>query len=334
MQPSPQLHDATVHDLRHRKNLLAFSGGGDSTALFFTLLSYNIPFDIAHVNYKTRPQSDEEEAYANRLATQYSKRLFALTCTLDSSNFEHEARCARYSFFESIINEHHYDTLLTAHHLNDKLEWFLMQLTKGAGLVEMLGMSEYEQRLSYTLVRPFLHISKEALKHYLQEKEICYFEDESNASKTYLRNRFRHEIANPLLEMYTQGIRHSFEYLEKDKKRLFSPQERHIKECFILQRSNDDLLNIRHIDRILKVLGILPSKAQREEILRTKECVVGGKIAVCFSTKQIYIAPYVHETMTKLFKEACRKENIPHKIRPYLFSAGIQPSALRLDRIL
>ena len=61
------LHEATLSYLKTRKNLLAFSGGGDSTALFFLLLEQGIPFDIVLVNYQTRPQSDEEEAYAKTL---------------------------------------------------------------------------------------------------------------------------------------------------------------------------------------------------------------------------------------------------------------------------
>lgn len=329
MQPLPLLHEETLCLLRASRNLLAFSGGGDSTALLFLLLSHNIPFDIALVNYKTRVQSDEEEAYASSLAKHYSKRLFTFTCKLSSENFEHNARLKRYAFFEEIIKIHAYDTLLSAHHLGDKLEWFLMQLCKGAGLVEMLGMQEIEVRQEYTLVRPLLHLSKPVLLAYLHAQKIAYFTDESNASCEHLRNHFRHHYATPLLEAYESGIAKSFSYLKEDSKRLLPLHAKRFDDLFVLPNTKDALISIRHIDKILKQLGILMSAAQRKEILRIRHGVVGGKVAVCIEEETIYIAPYSTITMDKIFKETCRKCKIPSKIRPYLFTQKIDPNALR-----
>ena len=329
LQPLPLLHKATLEQLRHTKNLLAFSGGGDSTALFFLLLEQNIPFDIAHVNYQTREQSNEEEAYARALADTHSKELFTFTCQLEDHNFEHHARKERYAFFEHIIQINDYYTLLTAHHLGDQLEWFLMQLSRGAGLVELLGMQEIEEREHYSMIRPLLHISKKTLQAYLKEQKIIYFNDESNDALKHTRNQFRHHYANPLIEAYEEGIAKSFAYLQEDKKRLLPECSTRINDLFIISRSNDDLINIRQIDKALKRLGILLSKAQRDEILRTKACVVGGKFAICFEKERIFIAPYHTENMDKHFKERCRKESIPSKIRPYLYVSKIDPNALR-----
>jgi tRNA(Ile)-lysidine synthase len=328
------LHDETLAFLRSRKNLLAYSGGGDSTALFFLLQEAGIPFDIALVNYKTRDQSDAEEAYAKTLATRFNKNYFIFTCQLSTSNFEHYARQTRYRFFETLATFYGYETLITAHHLGDRLEWFLMQLSKGAGLVEMLGMKEREERDSFTLVRPLLHLSKEALKNVVNTHNIAYFEDESNDDKTLLRNRFRHDFATPLLEEFAQGIANSFDYLDEDAKRLLPSSTIRTKDLFLLRQSDDDLLNIRQIDKAVKSLGKLLSHKEREEILRTKDCVVAGKIAVVFDETSIWVAPFLHMVMPKHFKEACRKERIPNKIRPYLFTCGLHPSQLRLDRTL
>ena len=334
MPPSPMLHEATLSYLKTRKNLLAFSGGGDSTALFFLLLEHNIPFDIAHVNYQTRPQSDDEEAYAKTLAHTHQKQIFVFTCKLEASNFEHEARLMRYDFFERVIREKNYNTLLSAHHLNDTLEWFLMQLCKGAGLVELLGMSEYEEKKDYTLLRPLLHVKKADLLSYLSKLSIPHFEDESNTDIHYLRNRFRHAISNPLIDMYAEGISKSFSFLEADKSLLIHRAYQCVEDLCLIERKEDDLLNIRAIDHTLKRLGTVLSTSQRDEILKTKECVVGGKFAVCFTPKTIFIAPYVTLTMPKVFKEACRKARIPSKIRPYMYRFSIAPDALNLDHTL
>ena len=334
MQPSPLLHEATLSHLRHSHNLLAFSGGGDSTALFFLLHEKGIAFDVALVNYQTRMQSDAEEAYAKELATRYNKKIYTLTCKLEEDNFEHHARQKRYAFFESLIEQHGYQTLLSAHHLNDKLEWFLMQMSKGAGLVEMLGMPESEQREGYTLIRPLLHVSKEALLAYLKDRSIHFFEDASNADETHRRNFFRHQYASPLIRAYEEGFIKSFAYLEADATRLLPHKPKRIQKLFILPCDTDDIRNIRSIDKVLKRLGLLASKAQRDEILRSRNCVVGGKMAVCFEKDRIFIAPFVRCVMDKPFKELCRLERIPAKIRPYMYTAGIMPSALRLDHTL
>ena len=129
--------------IKESKNLLAFSAGIDSTALFFLLLEQNIDFDITIVNYNIREESKEELQYAKDLALKYKKKIFYKEVHLESkSNFEKIARDIRYDFFKQIIKENLYNTLLTGHQLNDKLEWFLMQLTKGAGLVELIAFKD------------------------------------------------------------------------------------------------------------------------------------------------------------------------------------------------
>ena len=63
-------------EISTKKNLLAFSAGIDSSALFFLLIENNIPFDIAIVNYNMRNQSKDEVIYAKQLATKYKKQIF------------------------------------------------------------------------------------------------------------------------------------------------------------------------------------------------------------------------------------------------------------------
>ena len=145
------------------KPLLAFSAGGDSTALFFLLLHNKVNFDIAIVHYGLRDQADEELEYALALAKEHTLKCHVLKVEEITQNFEYEARKIRYDFFETLIKEHQYTHLLTAHHLQDRLEWMLMQLCKGAGAAELLGMKEKETRQNYTLVRPLLEHTKEEI---------------------------------------------------------------------------------------------------------------------------------------------------------------------------
>ena len=210
--------------IRNQKNLLAFSAGVDSTALFFLLLKQNISFDIAIVDYNLRIQSKDEISYAKELAIKYNKKIFIKNVKLENnSNFEKTARDIRYKFFEEIILENLYENLITAHQLNDKLEWFMMQLSKGAGLVELIGFNEFEQKENYKIYKPLLNITKDELEIYLKENNHKYFIDNSNFDEKYKRNYFRHNFANKFLEEVSNGVKKSFEYLQNDLNSLNIP---------------------------------------------------------------------------------------------------------------
>ena len=199
-----------------KQNLLAFSAGVDSTALFYLLVEQNIPFDIAIVDYHQRVQSKDEVIYATQLAHKYNKKCFISDYPMNKKFNEKEARDFRYNFFDAIMVENNYEALITAHQLNDKLEWFLMQFTKGAGLSELLGMEKITQKNGYMIMKPLLESSKQMLKEYLISNNYKFFEDETNNDEKYKRNYFRHNFSNQLLEEFQNGIVNSFRYLEKD----------------------------------------------------------------------------------------------------------------------
>ena len=297
------------------ENLLAFSAGVDSSALFFWLLKKNIPFDIAIVNYHTRETSDKEVEYAKELAEKYNKKIYVKDCILEKFS-EKEARKCRYEFFEEIIRLHGYKTLILAHQLNDRFEWFLMQLSKGAGLKELIGMEEFEKRDFYTIWRPFAFTTREEIEEFLKNENIKYFVDESNFDLKYKRNFFRHKFSNEFIKLFKDGVKKSFKYLEEDKKLLIDEEWKKIKELYIFEKKSPQL-DIKKADLILKRLGILPTKAQKDEILKTDfNCVIQGKIAIDSNEKEIFIAPYVKIPLKN--KEFFRINKIPPKVRGYI----------------
>lgn len=312
--------------IRNQKNLLAFSAGVDSTALFFLLLKQNISFDIAIVDYNLRIQSKDEISYAKELAIKYNKKIFIKNIKLENnSNFEKTARDIRYKFFEEIIFENSYENLITAHQLNDKLEWFFMQLSKGAGLVELIGFNEFEQKENYKIYKPLLNITKDELEIYLKENNHKYFIDYSNFDEKYKRNYFRHNFANKFLEEFSNGVKKSFEYLQNDLNSLniqINPIKK-IEELEIFTNQKDDNLNIRTIDLSLKKRGFLLSSSQRDEILKQKEITICHKINISIKEDYIWIVPSSTTTMDKKFKENCRLLKIPQNIRAYLFLKNI-----------
>ena len=316
-------------NLQNSKNLLAFSAGVDSSALFFLLLEHNIAFDIALVNYHLRENADKEELHAIELAKKYNLRCYTAHAPFFENNFEKNARDFRYNFFDKIMSEDSYDNIVTAHQLNDQLEWFLMRLTKGAGTTELLGLEPISKRKQYTMIRPLLQHSKKELLDYLELNNFPYFIDKSNFEEKYERNRFRKDFSDKLLAEHQEGIKRSFKYLREDKKNLFSGYKEvfHYKEMYVLSYQ-EDVLIIRLVDKYLKILGYLLSGNQRKELQKASSIVVGGLWAVEIRDNAIYIAPYLTISMPKKFKEACRKVKLPSKIRAYLYQEQLNPKEL------
>ena len=301
-------------------NLLAFSAGIDSTALFFLMMEEEILFDIAIVDYNQRLQSKDEVIYATQLAHKYNKKCFVSSYPVHNKFNEKDAREYRYDFFKKIINKHNYNSLITAHQLNDNLEWFLMQFTKGAGLTELIGMQEYTVQDNYQIIKPLLKCSKKSLQKYLDDRGKKYFIDESNYDEKYKRNFFRHNFSDKLLEEFEAGILKSFNYLNIDNESLFKNiKEVKINELSMYEYKNDINIAIRIIDKNLKERGILISNGTREEIKNHKEVVVSHKIAIALTNDKIYIAPVTTQKMNKKFKEKCRINKIPKNIRAYIF---------------
>ncbi|EDZ63159.1 tRNA(Ile)-lysidine synthetase [Sulfurimonas gotlandica GD1] len=318
------LEISSLELLKNKKNLLAFSGGADSTALFFLLLKQNIKFDIAIVNYNERVQSIKEVEYAKELASKYNLECHTLVSPKISKNFESKAREIRYDFFEKLISEYGYDNLLTAHHLGDRFEWMLMQFCKGAGCAEIAGMQKVQQREFYTLVRPLLHLDKQELYEYLGRDNIKYFEDETNLNETIKRNSFRHNYSAPLLDKYLSGIKKSFDYLDDDRETLIPEVEiRHIDDLSYFKSMQKQRADIFIIDKILKSKLYMLSANERELLKDEKSLVVGRKFLVSKNKGFIFIVPYSKDdaeiNMSHEFKEECRILKIEPKIRPYLY---------------
>ena len=317
--------------LKGKKNLLAFSAGVDSSALFFILLEHNIPFDIALVNYGLREESQLEESYAKDLALKYDLELYLIEAPKWSSNFEANAREFRYKFFEKIVDMEGYNSLITAHQLNDQLEWFLMRLTKGAGVSELIGLESSSLRYTsrgreYTTIRPLLDISKDELIEYLDTNHHKYFIDKSNFEDRYERNRFRKDFTNRLLKEYKNGIGRSFKYLKRDRDTLLKGIKTIFKYKKLVIISIDSIeLKAKGADMALKELGYLLSSKQRDEITKSNSIVIGGEWAVVYQDNRLYISPFLNISMPKKYKELCRVSSVPIKIRPYLYTTSLKP---------
>jgi len=277
MKTDKKIFLPSLFSLENKKLLLAFSGGIDSSALFYMLIDNGLKPDLAIVDYGIREQSKDELAYAKELALEYNCICHAVKAPGFDSHFEANARAFRYDFFEKLIKEYGYHVLLTAHQLNDQLEWLLMRLTKGAGVCELIGLHSVTQRSNYTIVRPLLEYSKNELQDYLDNNKYRYFIDESNNDESYERNYFRKYYSNSLISKYKDGIKRSFKYLKDD---IFIIEDRFetvfaYKELRVI-KIYDTRLRVKAADIALKGLGYLLSSSQEKERGHKQQ---GGKTA-------------------------------------------------------
>ena len=182
-----------------------------------------------------------------------------------------------------------------------------------------------EENEFYTSFKPLLNISKNELENYLKENNIKYFVDKSNYDERYRRNYFRHNFSDRLLNEYQEGIKNSFEYLEKDIESLNITNKPiyKISQLEIFDNLSDENLNIRLIDLSLKKRGLLLSQAQRKEILRQKEITISDKVCISIESEFIWISPKSTFVMDKKFKEKCRVKKIPKNIRAYIKEVNI-----------
>ena len=307
--------------LESTKNLLGFSAQIDSTCLFYILLHLEINFDIAIIDYQTRGDSKQEIAYAKNLAKKYNKKIFTTKSPRFDNNFEANARTFRIDFFKNIINSHNYKNLILANHLNDRLEWFLMQFIKGGALHSLLGFDAVSKLESFNIIRPFFNTSKKQILDFLQTNNIKYFVDKSNDDEMYLRNYFRKNFSNTLIERYENGIKKSLNLLKDEYKILYGATKIYnLNNTIYFFAKKENYINLHNIDICAKKLGYVISSKQRDEIIKCNySCVIASKIIIDNNSCNIYVAKndikYKH---SKKIRESFRIKGIPPKIRPLI----------------
>ncbi|HMI07486.1 MAG TPA: tRNA lysidine(34) synthetase TilS [Flavobacterium sp.] len=187
-----------------KKLLLAVSGGIDSMVMVDLFLKCNYEIALAHCNFQLRGiESFEDQQFVEAFAeknkipvftTQFDTRAFAEDYKIST---QVAARELRYNWFYELLETENYDYILTAHHADDNLETFLINLSRGTGIEGLTGIPKQNEKV----IRPLLNFSREKIEAYAKENQIEWHEDSSNASDKYLRNKIRHDLVPVLKEL-------------------------------------------------------------------------------------------------------------------------------------
>ena len=189
---------------RDDKLILGISGGADSVCLMHILLALGCSFELAHCNFNLRgEESDADEDFVKELAKKYQLKIHVKqfdTLSYASENkisAQMAARDLRYAWFDKLLINSSAKYLAIAHHANDDVETFFINLVRGSGLKGFLGIKEKNN----AIVRPLLEVSRLEIEHFLQVRGLFFRDDSSNISVKYLRNKIRHELMPLLSEM-------------------------------------------------------------------------------------------------------------------------------------
>lgn len=204
------------------KIILACSTGPDSMYLLYQILEtpYKDNLVVCYFNHKLRLEADEEEKFIEDL---WKKLWFqveiwyadikAIQEKIPSKSIEELAREKRYAFFNAILNIYNSKHILTAHHLDDKIETFMFNLLRWSKITGLINMTEK----SWTILRPILNITKSEILDYLEKNNLKYFVDKSNFDTEITRNYLRHEIIPKLWKInsnFKENISNFMNYLE------------------------------------------------------------------------------------------------------------------------
>ncbi len=212
--------------------LLAISGGADSVCMLDLFVKAGFKVAIAHVNFHLRgEESNRDEAFVRQLAKKYSVDIFVKSFDTKSYaadnhiSIEMAARDLRYAEFERLMDNHGFNSTAVAHHIDDAVETFMLNLLRGTGISGLTGMHEKNGRI----IRPMLCFTRQEIEDYIKNNDLEYVTDVTNFETEFSRNKIRNCVV-PYFEQINPSFRNSFadtfKYMRQVKDIYFEEIER------------------------------------------------------------------------------------------------------------
>lgn len=193
----------------NQKVLLTVSGGIDSMVMADLFIKSGVLAGFAHCNFGLRGvESNYDEEFVRTAAEKYNYPIYIKKMDVDSYVSQHgesvqvAARELRYRWFEELMQNTDFELYATAHHFDDQVETFFINLMRGTGIKGLTGIPAKNGRC----IRPLLFAERHEIETYAKLEGIAYREDSSNLKNDYLRNRIRHFVV-PALEKASPGFK-------------------------------------------------------------------------------------------------------------------------------
>ena len=234
-------------DIPSKRFLLAVSGGADSAVLSHLFRVLGFEFQIAHVNYHFRGEDSNLDQkivqdFCKKNNIKFHLKDISEEEKTEMKSLQNWAREMRYNFFFNLLKKENLDFIVTAHHLNDELETFIINLSRGSGIKGLSGIPKNENRI----LRPFLTFSKSEIYAFAEENNIDFREDKSNQKDDYLRNKIRNKIVPKITEIFPNFLEQfgeSIGYLATVNQFFQEEIQKTFDEIFIDGNESDFILN-------------------------------------------------------------------------------------------
>ena len=209
------------------KVLLAVSGGIDSMVMLYLFEKSGFDYGIVHCNFQLRgAESDRDEEFVKTQVLIHGVPAFFKRfdteeyAQINGISIEMAARELRYEYFEKIRAENGYDCIATAHHSDDLIETFFLNLTRKTGIKGLTGIKDKSGKI----IRPMLFASRADIEKFASEQYLEFREDSTNSEVVYQRNFLRHKILplfSSLNSSFKKNLLASIENL-KDAEAVYS----------------------------------------------------------------------------------------------------------------
>ncbi len=290
-----------------KKIIIALSGGADSVfALRFFYKfkkKYKLKIFAVHVNHNLRgKESDNDEEFCRKLCLNLDIEFFAVNVNVkqfaksNKLSTEEAARILRYNELEKFAENINADFIVTAHNMNDNTETILLNIFNGTGLNGVSGIPPVRGKI----IRPFLNVTKEEIKNYLDTNAIEYREDSSNKNMEFKRNYLRNKII-PLVKKNVNPALHkvllSSSEVFRNQKEIIDYYISTLTDEIVYKNGNEIIVKTKELKKypqavlggILKIIftEFLNKEYSFEKFLKLKNLVDSQTGTNIFLTKNI-----------------------------------------------
>lgn len=331
--------------LKDNKWVVAVSGGCDSMALLDMCNQKGLDIVVAHINYKVRNTANRDM----NCVLNYCKKHNIECCVKErveeySGNFQAWAREYRYEFFKELVNKYGCKGVLVAHHMDDVIETYYMQLIRNS-VVSYYGIKEEGIIKDVLIKRILLDYTKEELINYCIKNDVEYHDDESNFKTTYLRNKLRKlevntyskqdkltiiDAVNDLNEVLSSTNKQVMsEYSQWDKSLLFLKNSEHMYDLLVSYLKHDaGLYNISK-NSIVELMRCINSSSNWEILVSNQIIVYDNYGFIDWMSKDADDYVYVLDDIKKMKTEYFELSNNGSIVEGVTLSASDYPIRIR-----
>lgn len=271
------------------KIILTVSGGVDSIVMCDLFHKAKFSFGIAHCNFKLRgKESDGDKQFVSSLARKYNVPFWWKSfdtkpyAKKNKVSVQMAARDLRYEWLNRLAKDQQYDFIATAHHLDDSIETFFINILRGTGIAGLQGVP-LKQGI---VIRPLLFANKKMIRDYAESEKLEWREDSSNLTDKYLRNNIRHHLIPSLKKLNTgfeKTITKELSYF-KGAAEIFKKFIEEKKKEIVVEEGKNILLNIKklkdsgHAETILhELLRAYDFTPETTELIAQRMYTTAGK---------------------------------------------------------